>query len=120
MAGELIHRNKEDVEKQHLTLVAAMQRIDMPSLVFFIGILLAVATLEHTHILTSLAQWLDKVVGGHFSGRTRPGFAALPGREAGKRPLAAVLSRPFFVFRRSRTVNPVVAETHWIGSGTIA
>jgi Na+/H+ antiporter NhaD/arsenite permease-like protein len=63
LAGELIHRNKEDEDKQHLTLVAAMQRIDMPSLVFFIGILLAVATLEHTHILTSLAQWLDKVVG---------------------------------------------------------
>jgi Na+/H+ antiporter NhaD/arsenite permease-like protein len=35
----------------------------MSSLVFFIGILLAVATLEHTHILTALAEWLDKVVG---------------------------------------------------------
>jgi Na+/H+ antiporter NhaD/arsenite permease-like protein len=63
LAGELIHRDKEDEDKQHLTLVAAMQRIDMPSLVFFIGILLAVATLEHAHILTSLAQWLDKAVG---------------------------------------------------------
>ena len=63
LAGELIHRNKEDEDKQHLTLVAALTRIDMSSLVFFIGILLAVATLEHTHILTSLAQWLDKVVG---------------------------------------------------------
>ncbi len=63
LAGELIHRNKEEGEKQRLTLVSALQRIDMSSLVFFIGILLAVATLEHTHILTSLAQWLDKVVG---------------------------------------------------------
>lgn len=63
LAGELIHRNKEDGDKQHLTLVAALTRIDMSSLVFFIGILLAVATLEHTHILTSLAQWLDKMVG---------------------------------------------------------
>lgn len=62
LAGELIHRGKEDNEKQHLTLVSALQRIDMSSLVFFIGILLAVATLEHAHILTSLAQWLDKVV----------------------------------------------------------
>ena len=35
----------------------------MSSIVFFIGILLAVATLEHTHILTSLAQWLDRTVG---------------------------------------------------------
>jgi Na+/H+ antiporter NhaD/arsenite permease-like protein len=63
LVGELIHRGKEDDEKQHLTLVSALQRIDMSSLVFFIGILLAVATLEHTHILTSLAQWLDKTVG---------------------------------------------------------
>jgi Na+/H+ antiporter NhaD/arsenite permease-like protein len=35
----------------------------MGSLTFFIGILLAVATLEHSHVLTSLADWLDKVVG---------------------------------------------------------
>jgi Na+/H+ antiporter NhaD/arsenite permease-like protein len=63
LAGELIHRNKPDEEKQHLTLASALQRIDMPSLVFFIGILLAVATLEHTHILAGLAHWLDQTVG---------------------------------------------------------
>ncbi len=63
LAGELIHRSKNAFEKQHLTLVAALQRIDMASLVFFIGILLAVAALEHSHILASLAQWLDKMVG---------------------------------------------------------
>ncbi len=62
LAGELIHRGKEEREKQRLTLVSALQRIDMSSLVFFIGILLAVAALEHTHILASLAQWLDKAV----------------------------------------------------------
>ncbi len=61
--GELLHREKEDVDKQHLTLVHALQKIDMGSIVFFIGILLAVATLEHTHILTVLAQWLDQTVG---------------------------------------------------------
>ena len=63
LVGELIHRNKEDDDKQHLTLVHALQKIDMTSIVFFIGILLAVATLEHTHILTNLAAWLNKVVG---------------------------------------------------------
>lgn len=63
LAGELIHRNKDEETKQRLTLVAALQRIDMPSLVFFTGILLAIATLEHTHILASLAQWLDATVG---------------------------------------------------------
>jgi NhaD family Na+/H+ antiporter len=63
LVGDLVHRKKEDVNKQHLTLVHALSRIDMSSIVFFIAILLAVATLEHTHILTSLAQWLDKAVG---------------------------------------------------------
>jgi len=63
LAGELIHSKKDDAQKQYLTLGAALQRIDMSSLVFFIGILLAVATLEHSHILASLAQWLDKAVG---------------------------------------------------------
>ena len=63
LVGELVHRNKDEEAKQHLTLVAALQRIDMPSLVFFTGILLAIATLEHTHILAALAQWLDATVG---------------------------------------------------------
>jgi Na+/H+ antiporter NhaD/arsenite permease-like protein len=63
MVGDLVHRNKEDEYKHHLTLVRALTRIDMSSIVFFIGILLAVATLEHTHILGSLAEWLDVNVG---------------------------------------------------------
>ena len=63
LVGDLVHRHKEDEYKQHLTLAHALSKIDMSSLVFFIGILLAVATLEHTHILTSLAQWLNETVG---------------------------------------------------------
>jgi len=63
LVGDLVHRQAEHDAKHHLTLVHALSRIDMGSLVFFIGILLSVATLEHTHILTSLAQWLDRVVG---------------------------------------------------------
>ncbi len=63
LVGELIHREKEDEEKAHLTLAHALMKIDMSSIVFFIGILLAVATLEHTHILGALAKWLDQTVG---------------------------------------------------------
>lgn len=63
MIGELIHREKEDDDRKRLTLVHALTRIDMGSIVFFIGILLAVATLEHAHILTMLAKWLDASVG---------------------------------------------------------
>ncbi|MBL8481200.1 MAG: sodium:proton antiporter NhaD [Rhodocyclaceae bacterium] len=63
LVGDLVHRHKEDEDKQHLTLAHALSRIDMSSIVFFIGILLAVAVLEHTHILTTLARWLDQTVG---------------------------------------------------------
>ena len=63
LVGDLVHRQKEDESKQHLTLAHALSRIDMSSIIFFIGILLAVATLEHTHILGALAKWLDHAVG---------------------------------------------------------
>jgi Na+/H+ antiporter NhaD/arsenite permease-like protein len=63
MVGELLHSKKDDEHKEHLTLVRALRQIDMSSIVFFIGILLAVAVLEHTHILTGLAGWLTRTVG---------------------------------------------------------
>jgi Na+/H+ antiporter NhaD/arsenite permease-like protein len=63
LVGDLVHRHKEDEHKQHFTLAHALSRIDMSSLVFFIGILLAVATLEHTHVLSGLAAWLDQSIG---------------------------------------------------------
>jgi Na+/H+ antiporter NhaD/arsenite permease-like protein len=63
VVGELIHRGKEDDQKKHLTLAHALTRIDISSIVFFIGILLAVAALEHTRVLEMLAKWLDANVG---------------------------------------------------------
>jgi Na+/H+ antiporter NhaD/arsenite permease-like protein len=63
MVGDIVHCRKDDASRRPFTLVHALSRIDMSSIIFFIGILLAVATLEHTHILTSLAKWLDQTVG---------------------------------------------------------
>jgi Na+/H+ antiporter NhaD/arsenite permease-like protein len=63
LVGDLVHRQEEDLRKQRLTLARALTRIDMSSVVFFIGILLSVAVLEHTHVLSSIATWLDQTVG---------------------------------------------------------
>ena len=63
LVGEIIHRHKEDDERKPLTLVHALTRIDMSSIVFFIGILLAVAVLEKARVLEMLANWLDATVG---------------------------------------------------------
>ncbi len=63
LVGDLLHGNKTEEEREHLNLTSALNRIDMASIVFFIGILLAVATLEHSGILPALASWLDTTVG---------------------------------------------------------
>lgn len=63
LVGEIVHRDKAPEQRQPLTLVAALTRIDMSSVVFFIGILLAVAALEHAQLLRALAAWLDHVIG---------------------------------------------------------
>ncbi len=63
LVGEILHRNKTEEEKGHLCLTQALRRIDMASVVFFIGILLAVATMSANGMLPALAGWMDKVVG---------------------------------------------------------
>ena len=63
LVGDLLHSSKGDEEKQQLSLAMALKQIDMSSIIFFVGILLSVAVLEHTHILSSLALWLEHVIG---------------------------------------------------------
>jgi Na+/H+ antiporter NhaD/arsenite permease-like protein len=63
VVADLMHKNKDADQKNQLTLDHALTRIDMSSIVFFIGILLAVATLEHSNILKSLATGLDHIIG---------------------------------------------------------
>lgn len=63
LVGEIVHRDKDEHVRQPLTLAHALTRIDMGSIVFFVGILLAVACLEHAGLLSMLAKWLDAVIG---------------------------------------------------------
>ena len=63
VVGDRLHQHKSPEERNHLDLSTALSRIDLASIAFFIGILLAVATLEHTHILVTLAIWLDHAIG---------------------------------------------------------
>jgi Na+/H+ antiporter NhaD/arsenite permease-like protein len=63
LAGEILHKGKPLEARHKLTLAHALSRIDLSSLLFFVGILLAVATLEHAEILEALAGWLNRTVG---------------------------------------------------------
>jgi Na+/H+ antiporter NhaD/arsenite permease-like protein len=59
---EFLHRKREEEYRQSRSVVRAMQRIDMPTIMFFLGLLLAVSALQVSGILPSCAAWLDKTV----------------------------------------------------------
>lgn len=60
---ELIHSEKDEQEKGQLSVNYALRKIDTPSILFFLGILLSIAALEVTGVLTDLATWLDNTIG---------------------------------------------------------
>lgn len=61
--SEIIHSNKDDERRRPLSVAHALSRIDTASILFFLGILLAVGALEATHILSSFANFLNETVG---------------------------------------------------------
>jgi NhaD family Na+/H+ antiporter len=60
---ELMHKRKDDEDKRHLSVEHALRKIDVPSILFFLGILIAVSALESTHLLGRLAQIVDQKIG---------------------------------------------------------
>ena len=61
--GDRVHMEKPYNERKRVTIAHALTRIDMSAIVFFVGILLAVATLEHAGLLADVAAWLDAEIG---------------------------------------------------------
>jgi len=61
--SEIIHYEKEPEDKSQFSPTHALQKIDMPSVLFFLGILLAISSLESLHLLEQLAIFLDTGIG---------------------------------------------------------
>ncbi|WP_289159744.1 sodium:proton antiporter NhaD [uncultured Muribaculum sp.] len=59
---ELFYNRKGLTKDQEHRLPSIISRIDMSSILFFLGILMAVAVLQATGILASAASWLDAKV----------------------------------------------------------
>ncbi len=59
IATEVIHGQKDETERHRFTVAFALRRIDAPSILFFLGILLSIAALESTGQLAQLAQLLN-------------------------------------------------------------
>lgn len=60
VVGEIIHRHKPIEIKSKLKVVAILQRVDVPTVLFFLGILSAVAALQSAGHLNILAKYLDE------------------------------------------------------------
>jgi Na+/H+ antiporter NhaD/arsenite permease-like protein len=65
IASELVSHTLDEQTRTTTGVLAALQRVDMSSVLFFLGILLAVGALSATGVLQALAQWLDKTVNSH-------------------------------------------------------
>lgn len=59
---EIFYNSKMLDHARELRLPKVISRVDMPSILFFLGILMAVAVLQSTGILSSIAGWLDEEI----------------------------------------------------------
>ncbi len=63
LVTEMIHHRKDEAEKGILSVNHALRKIDTPSVLFFLGILLSVAALQSTGILGSVATAMNEGIG---------------------------------------------------------
>ena len=60
---EMIHSGKDEDEKGLYSVNHALRKIDTPSILFFLGILLSIAALQATGLLTGLAVSMNNSIG---------------------------------------------------------
>lgn len=63
---EIIYRKKEEHDPLAKRVTKMLSRIDMATIMFFLGILMAVATLSEIGVLTQMGQWLDEAIGNDY------------------------------------------------------
>lgn len=56
---EIMHKGKEDEHKTKYSVIQALRKIDVPSILFFLGILVSISALQSIGSLNQLAGWLD-------------------------------------------------------------
>jgi Na+/H+ antiporter NhaD/arsenite permease-like protein len=61
--SEFIHKDKDESDKSTYSVLHALRKIDMPSVLFFLGILISISALQSTGQLTQLASAMDEKIG---------------------------------------------------------
>jgi Na+/H+ antiporter NhaD/arsenite permease-like protein len=60
---EILHGSKHEEEKYNLSVVHALRKIDTSTILFFLGILIAISALQSTGILVRLAEYMSLSIG---------------------------------------------------------
>ena len=60
---EVLHRSKDEENKHNLSVVQALRKVDTSTILFFLGILIAIAAMQSTGILASLANLMAEKIG---------------------------------------------------------
>ncbi len=63
VVSELINPDMDEAERKNYTASHALAKIDMPSVLFFLGILLAVGSLQSMGTLANFANYLNTTIG---------------------------------------------------------
>ena len=63
IVSELINPDMDEAERKNYTASHALAKIDMPSVLFFLGILLAVGSLQSMGTLANFANYLNTTIG---------------------------------------------------------
>jgi Na+/H+ antiporter NhaD/arsenite permease-like protein len=66
VVSEVMHRNKPDEIKHQLKVTVILKSVDVPTVLFFLGILSAVAALQSAGHLHLLSEYLDESLGNIF------------------------------------------------------
>ena len=63
---EIMHSKKKKEERRGLSVISVLQKVDTASVLFFLGILMAVAALQEVGHLTEVAHFLDDKLSGNM------------------------------------------------------
>jgi Na+/H+ antiporter NhaD/arsenite permease-like protein len=66
LVTDIIHRRKNVEAKTPVSIVGVLRKIDTPSILFFLGILTAVSSLQVAGHLTQLSEFLDEKLGNIY------------------------------------------------------
>jgi Na+/H+ antiporter NhaD/arsenite permease-like protein len=60
---EILNGTKDEKDKPLYTVIHALRKIDTPSILFFLGILISIASLQSAGILSEIAIWMTRRIG---------------------------------------------------------